>query len=240
MRRADIVGMVNALDPQLTSKLKLWLAEFSEAGGLEPTLLNLDEESWDPDDIDGFERAIELFPSRGKGKFRWPRGHSEIALFWHGPKSQVPRSPHFAREAIAVMAAVADLHQELGWPRELIEVETKNYVFDFAAYQVSAGGECMAIGGEAKSSGAEIECWLDALIYCSHLGEHASTVHEVAPRKQIRRNAHKKWVELVAEAPDYLWLVAPGSRRAFALSHRGHKISLTESGALPRAYDPRL
>jgi hypothetical protein len=128
------------------------LVEFCEPRGLDPSLVDYTNEPWSQRDIDDFMSSTSIFQSLGGGVFRWNRGHSIISLFGHGSKGAYPRPPTLARESLTVMGSVAYLHHELGWPIDLIEVETKGYVFDFAAFQrATPSHEHMVIAGEAKS-----------------------------------------------------------------------------------------
>lgn len=185
-------------------------------------------------------RSLALFPDPVMGKFRWPRSHSELSLFGHGPKNRDPRPPTFSRETILVLGAVADLHQKLGWPRELIEVETANYAFDFAAFeQIPGRGDRMVIAGEAKRSVDEAVRWLSALRVCMMLGDHEVKVHALEATKSIRTNAHKKWQQLTTTRPDHMWIVAPGSRRAFRMSYPKDMAEMAETGSAPKAFRRR-
>jgi hypothetical protein len=217
------------------SRLATWLTDFCKARGLDASLFPGATDVWHAIDVEPFLRSLELFPALGMGKFRWPRGHSQIGLFGHGSRASQPRPPTFARETIAVMGAVADLHQRLNWPPNLIEVETARGVFDFAAYApVAVESERMVIAGEAKQSTRELERWLPELLRCSEIGSHESQEHAPGARMATRLNAHTKWAGLITARPDWLWLVALGGRRAFRLTYvSDDKILVREGGSTP-------
>jgi hypothetical protein len=214
------------------------LIEFCRPRGLDPSLVDYTNEPWSQRDIDDFMSSTEIFQSVGGGVFRWNRGHSLISLFGHGSKGANPRPPTLARESLTAMGSVAYLHYQLGWPLDLIEVETKGYVFDFAAYQpVSSSEDHMVIAGEAKSSATEAEAWLRLLRACAELPAHALDTH-ANPRAA---NAHKKRVGLDAERPEYLWLVAPGFRLWVACSYEGSQIVLASGASeAPVKFDERV
>jgi hypothetical protein len=217
------------------SLLAGWLDKFCAAEGLDSSSLFAHQEAWRSDDVEPFLRSLNLFESIGDGRFRWRRGHGAIGLFWHGSRSRIPRPVILARETIATMGAVADLHERLHWPEQMIEVETADYAFDFAAYSGDPDGtEQMTIAGEAKRSVREANAWLGALMRCIAMGEHALDEHAKGSQDAGRlRNAHKKRDALIRSHPRYLWLVAVGGRRAFAVSYEGTDMVLDEVGSSP-------
>jgi len=154
-------------------------------------------------------------------------------LFGHGSKSVTPRPVTFARESIAVMGAVADLHQLRHWPRELIEVETENYVFDFAGYALATDGpERMIVAGEAKRSPDELGRWLPMLVDCLAMPKHDEAAHPSSPA----RNAHRKAHGLRLARPDFIWLVAIGERRCLQIRYEIDRVVLADVGTIPPDY----
>lgn len=132
------------------------------------------------------------------------------------------------------MGVVADLVQRLGWPAELVEVETADYVFDFAAYRAYPIGEVMIVAGEAKADARIADRWLSDFLACSLLGRHEIERHTASEA----RNAHKKFDRLLEARASYLWLVAPGVRRCFRLAYASALITLEDIGTTPPNYDP--
>lgn len=223
---------------EFKSRLNRWLLEFCEAKGLEPSVYTGRNEVWQIADVEPFLRAAELFDSSGAGVFRWPRTHSEITLFWAGNRSSSPRPAFLARETLVTMGAVAELHEQLNWPTELIEVETKGYTFDFAAYETTAdGAERMVIAGEAKALARDLDKWQVALDGCMAMAPHDADAHKTESQAQVRLNAHKKRVGLDLYRPDYLWLVALGTRRSFRVLRGSLGPLLEPAGLTPPPFE---
>jgi hypothetical protein len=126
-----------------------------------------------------------------------------------------------ALESVVVMGTVADLVQRLEWPPHLVEVETPDYVFDFAAYVGDAQGEAMVIAGEAKASQRIADQWMSELRGCGSDHDHQLDAHSTASSK----NAHKKFSRLLEVRPPYLWVVGPRFRTCFRV--RYHDLAAT-------------
>jgi hypothetical protein len=187
---------------------------------------------WLEQDAEPALRALELFPMLMPGTFKWPRSHGVISLFGHGERAIVPRRPTVALESVVVMGVVADLVQILGWPPGLVEVETPDYVFDFAAYNDRTGIEAMAIAGEAKASQRIADQWMVQLRACGAGETHQLDVHSRASAK----NAHKKYRRLLEIRPPYLWVFGPGFRTCFLIGYEQASMSFEEAGDMPPSW----
>jgi hypothetical protein len=87
-------------------------------------------------DARDFMRAVdgELFVDRGGGRYHPPRAGPLEQIFWEGLKSKTPRPVSLWHEPIIAGAALARLHFDYGWPRELLGTQSRKlYEFDILA-----------------------------------------------------------------------------------------------------------
>ena len=97
------------------------------------------KQDWDKiGEIDAadFLRGVdgELVKHEGRGLYRAPRSTAREQFFWPGVKKKTPRPITLWVEPIITVAVLARLHFDLGWPKELIGTQSKDWAFDVTTY----------------------------------------------------------------------------------------------------------
>jgi hypothetical protein len=118
-------------------------------------------------------------------------------------------------EPIITVAVLARLHFDLGWPRELLGTQSKDWAFDVTTY-LSPDHKREHIAGEVKKSAAE----MDRLVECMmRFGKVPSADWSVAPKGR-ELNALKKLQALRSRRPLLFWAVGPaGANCAFRMGY---------------------
>lgn len=166
----------------------------------------------------------------GGGRYLAAKSFAVEVLFWEGQKAKHPRPITLWHEPVITMAALARLHLEYGWPKELLGMQSKGWAFDLAAYG-PASSDHPRILAEVKKSNAEMRRLARDLFALSTLPAFES--HDSCG---VLENSVKKWRGLLSARPNILWLIGPA--RAGMVYHvsypsPGHvKLLLTEPEVL--------
>ena len=154
-----------------------------------------------------------LIEHLGRGLYRAPNSAASEQFFWEGLRSQKPRTFSLWLEPVITVAALARLHFDHGWPKQLIGTQSVDWAFDVVAFQPDQATETVA--GEVKKSENE----LDQLIrLMEHFGRWPEIVEPVAPAKD--RNAYKKVDALRARRVPLFWAVGPdGLSKVFRIQY---------------------
>jgi len=219
---------------ELERRTDEWLREFCEDENLDPSGFVKQRRNFQPLEAKSLLRVLDcgLIEAGRGGVFPWPRRHGiPPKVFMHGDRKRHPRPIPFANEVIAVFGAAGDLHFDYGWPIDHVEVETAEWAFDLAAYGGSSDDDPMVIAGEAKKSISLLEKLISELRSCGLRGYHEW-------QDCRRKNSHKKYRGLVCRRPRYFLALAPGVRKAFAVTYDGHLLSLAEVPDVPH-FDAR-
>jgi|SRR5450631_3284654 len=148
------------------------------------------------------EALLERLPNQ---RFTMPRNTATEILFWEGSTQKVPRPITLWLEPVITFAAIARLHFDFGWPKELLATQPKSWAFDISA-SFADHGDREHIVGEVKKSSKEIDVLLrDLNSFCSE------PRNEEPPKGDPRRNAFKKWDRLRAIEAPIFWAIGPGS-----------------------------
>lgn len=169
-----------------------------------------------PLDAANFLRAIDgaLVKDSGGGRYRCAQSKALEQLFWEHERHMAPRPITLWIEPVISMATVARFHYDLGWPEELIGMQTAGGAFDLGAYS-SAETPHLVVACEVKKSRLEI----DHLIADLHNHSRDQPDSQIS-QKQRHFNSFKKWAALRRERPLFLWVVGPeGYECAFELTH---------------------
>lgn len=148
------------------------------------------------DCIYAIERNVVV--DQGGGRYRAARSMAFEPLFWEGLRDSVPRPITLWLEPVITFAALARLHRDHGWPKELLGTQPRTWAFDLVAHAPSNPSSSRILG-EVKKSIREAESLLDDLRCLSSGGSEAA----------IRDNSLKKWKGLLDTKPPVLWIVGP-------------------------------
>lgn len=165
--------------------------------------------------------------------YQAPRSRAGEQFFWEHERSITPRPITLWLEPIITVAALARLHLDLGWPKELLGTQSVDWAFDVAAYR-EADPENEHVAGEVKKTTREA----DRLI------EMMQTFGATAPDEAIAgpgRNAYRKVKGLRARRAPLLWVVGPGGYgRVFNVHYSGEwQVELEEATARELLYQEK-
>lgn len=164
-------------------------------------------------DAHNFLRAIDsrLVVDTGGGRYRSARSQANEQLFWEGSRKVVPRPLTLWLEPVITIATVARLHFDLAWPLHCLGMQSKDYAFDFVAYE----GDRVVIAGEVKKSSREIDTLVEHMVEFGRAG-----AQEAPPKGDKRLNAFQKWRALRGSAIPIFWAVGPNDyTKAFRVNY---------------------
>lgn len=166
-------------------------------------------------DARDFVRAWKggLLSHQGRGLYRASRNAASEQFFWTGAKQPTPRSFTLWIEPVITVGALARLHWDYGWPKELIGTQSVDWAFDLVTFQPGAGNEHIA--GEVKKSVMEIE---RLLLFMRQFGQNPDL--EV-PAAGPARNAYMKVAALRARHAPLFWAVGPAGLSKVFRVHYG-------------------
>lgn len=136
------------------------------------------------------------------GLYRAPKSAASEQFFWSGPKNPTPRHFTLWHEPIITVGALARLHWDYGWPKELIGTQSSDWAFDIVAFDPGCDGE--RIAGEVKRTVGEV----DSLI--SNMQKFGASTDAAEPQSGKLRNAFKKVAALRARRAPIFWAIGPG------------------------------
>lgn len=175
-------------------------------------------------DIVDFLRGIdgELVKHEGRALYKAARSYAGEQFFWSGSKRKKnPRPITLWVEPIITVAVLARLHFDLGWPKELLGTQTKDWAFDVATY-LSNDSDAQYIACEVKKSIAELNKLLELM---AQFGKCPPADQILAPNE---RNAFRKVKALWSYRPPLFWAIGPGgSSHAFRVDY-SEKIGFQE------------
>lgn len=192
-----------------------------------PTFCNDPSRAWGPDgfkadwhkisevDATDFLRGIDggLVTHEHRGLYKAPRSKASEQFFWSGAKNKTPRPITVWVEPIITVAVLARLHFDLGWPRELLGTQSKDWAFDVTTY-LSNDSDCEHIACEVKKTTADI----DRLVALMKRFGKNPIAHQPVVSKE--RNAFRKLQALRQRRPPLFWAVGPGgSSCAFRMGY---------------------
>lgn len=155
-----------------------------------------------------------LIEHEGRGIYRAAMSSTGEQFFWEGPKAAKPRPFTLWLEPVITVAALARLHFDFGWPKDLIGCQSPDWAFDLVASLPDQFSEHIA--GEVKRSSKEVD---DLIAYMVGYGANPSATEPLESGKQ--RNAFKKVVALRKRRAPIFWAVGPdGDSRAFRVRYR--------------------
>lgn len=180
--------------------------------GFEPDGFDADRKIPDPVDVAHFLRAWDLGLLRplGEGRYGSVRGSASETLFWEGRKADSPRRFWLWLEPLITFGGLAKLHDEFGWPIEMIGTQSPDYAFDIVAYPDATDVE--RIAGEVKKSRREVDQLLEMMV------EYGGKPDASALAGEKGRNAYKKVEGLRARRAPVFWALGPaGYNRTFSV-----------------------
>lgn len=198
-----------------------------------PTFCNDPSRSWDAAgfkqewhkicevDAADFLRGIdgELVKHEGRGLYRAPRSHASEQFFWSGAKQKTPRAITLWVEPIITVAVLARLHFDLGWPKELIGTQSKDWAFDVTTY-LPVNPQVEHIACEVKKSVTEIDQLIEHMIRFGKITDQL-----VPPKAKKELNAFRKLRALRCRRPPLFWAAGPArSGYAFKVGYSGEGI----------------
>jgi hypothetical protein len=142
-----------------------------------------------------------LIEHKGAGRYRTANSAATEQFFWEGPRGAEYRWFSLWLEPIITVAALARLHFDYGWPKELIGTQSADWTFDVVAFRPDNVNE--AIAGEVKKTPSEI----DHLIRL--MDEFGRDPKKEVPTSGRARNAFKKVAGLRARHAPVFWAVGP-------------------------------
>jgi hypothetical protein len=166
-------------------------------------------------DAADFLRGIDagLVEHRGRGLYEAPRSRASEQFFWSGPKHKTPRPITLWAEPIITIAVLARLHFDLGWPKELLGSQSRDWAFDVTTY-LASDSDVEYIACEVKKSTAEIDKLIELM---TRFGK-SSIANQPTISKE--RNAFRKLQALRRRQPKLFWAVGPGgSNHAFKMRY---------------------
>ena len=184
-------------------------------------------------DADNFLKGLDAGLVKLVGRlYRAPRSGAGEQFFWSGGKNLMPRPTTIWVEPIITVATLWKLHDDLGWPKDLLGTQSGDGAFDVMAY-VDMASKSEYIACEVKKTTKE----LDSLIRTMRKFA-ALPVDAVASDRE--KNAFKKIVALRKRRPPLFWAVGPGGNSlAFKLSYSDDGlIALDEALILDLRYPP--
>jgi len=154
-------------------------------------------------DAEAFLRGLDAGLVQLDGNmYRAPRGCAREQFFWEGSKRTIPRPISIWIEPIITIATLAKLHFELGWPKNLLGTQSRDWAFDVIAFLPSDSlNEHIAC--EVKKTDREL----------SSLIRWMREFGEPTPREAVshsERNAYRKVVGLRARRAPLFWAAGPG------------------------------
>lgn len=157
-------------------------------------------------DLTDFLRGWEskLLIHIGSGRYRATRSGASEQFFWSGSKSNSPRTFTIWIEPIITLAALARIHLDFLWPKELIGTQSKNdWAFDLVCFKSERATDEF-IACEIKKSRKELD---NLIAHMKILGKNPDIAGDQlsGPAK----NAFKKIHALRVRKPAVFWAVGP-------------------------------
>lgn len=196
-------------------------------------------DNFHPDEANGFLRALDngILRVSDSGRCSLPTIHrakkpTEPCLFSINKHSVVCL---VWREYITQIGMVADLVLDYGWPQELVALDPRDTTFDTACYSSSSATATMLVAGEAKKTIRELAATRTKLLDASRL---RLSIEQLPPGQNKDANKrlpddHKKYRGLLAEKPQFFWLVAPGAKWSYQVFYEIGAAVLEEISDLP-------
>lgn len=156
--------------------------------------------------------------TESEGFFVAPRSRASEQIFWSGATSASLRSFTLWLEPVITIGALARLHLQFGWPKELLGCQSEGWSLDLVAYDRTG---CPVIGCEVKKSERE----LDSLVALMCKFALDSTLPE--PDAGQQRNAWRKMAYVRSKRPRLFWAVGPDG-----IGHAFQVVCIDESGAM--------
>lgn len=185
------------------------------------------------DDVDGedFLRGLDSGLVTIVGRlYQAPRSRAGEQFFWEHERSISPRPITLWLEPIITVAALARLHFDLGWPKDLLGTQSIDWAFDVTAYR-DADLVNEHIAGEVKKTVREADRLIELM-----RGFGARPPDDAVVG--AGRNAYRKVKGLPARRAPLLWVVGPGGYdRVFSLSYLDDwRVAFEEASASDLAY----
>ena len=150
--------------------------------------------------------------------------------FW--TKSSANGTRMFVHEATLSVALAARLVEEMGYPVESVQIESRKSEVDVVAFDSDCESTAL-LGVEAKTGRLELEAMIAGIERCGGQGgeeAHASAVADAGLRvpKGWLRNHHKKCAWLAENAPIAFWAVSVDdpNGRCFIAEREGERFNL--------------
>ena len=134
------------------------------------------------------------------GFFTAPMSRAREQLFWSGPAHEERRSFTLWLEPIITIGALARLHVQHGWPRELLGCQSRDYGLDLVCYDASGR---FVVAGEVKKTQKEVRFLLESM------RNYAADPELPEPARGPLRNAFKKVASIRGNWPAAFWAVGP-------------------------------
>ncbi len=171
-------------------------------------------------DIDArdFVRAWQarLIEHSGRGLYKASRSAASEQFFWQGRKGgDGARTITLWLEPVITVAALARLHFEFGWPKELLGTQSSDYAFDLVAFLDESSGEHIA--GEVKKTAREVT---ELIAHMRNFLDKGQVDAVGLQGKAL--NAYRKLASLAKRRAPIFWVVGPGGlNKAFAVNYDG-------------------
>lgn len=146
------------------------------------------------------------------GRYHICEGRLIDQFFWERGKAVPGRRFSLWMEPVITMGALARLHFDLSWPKNLLVSQPGTWAFDLAA--LTPDRKTAAIAGEVKKTRREVE---NLLRYMRTLGESPDATE---PSSGPARNAFRKVSALRGELAPIFWAIGPeGYEQVFSVDY---------------------
>lgn len=187
-----------------------WLPAYCSSRGYDPAGFRPASLTVSAADARGCMRALDAKLVRDLGGGRFATGPMQPIepLFWEGRRAVIPRPITLWHEPVISFATLARLHDDFGWPAELLVNQPGGWAFDIAGRD-PADPKQFHLLVEVKKSRRESDSLVQDLVRASE-GDVAG----------MSVNSRKKWDALLREPPRVVWVVGPDRQsQAFRVSH---------------------
>ncbi len=214
--RINMPSNIDIFTSRLTTE---WLPAFCNDQRRKDSIYSFSAESIKVSEFDvmNFMRALdhELVKDRGGGRYRCARSYAHEQIFTNGLKSKTPRSLTLWIEPVITIGTIARLGLDYGWPSEQLGMQSKDWAFDFAVYELGSS-EKEYIAGEVKKTPQELDQMIENL---QDFGRRGLIQCDFDDPKQI--NSFKKWIALRTRQAPLFWAVGPNDyTKLFAVEYR--------------------
>lgn len=170
-------------------------------------------------DAENFIRALDsgLVKDSGGGRYRCEKSNAFEQIFWTGLKAIKPRPLTLWLEPVITIGTIARLGLDLGWPSDLLGMQSKGWAFDFIVLEGNNSSQ-EYIAGEVKKTERELD---NLILNLKQFGKER--VIDLPANEQKKGNSFKKWKALMDRKAPFLWAVGPNNyTHAFSIQYKSN------------------